>query len=56
MILKLLVMLVILEFAFKIFLKFMDGAVDNVNFSYYVYVDTGLRLDQIVCLKLGSTV
>ena len=31
MILKLLVFLVILEFASKFFLKFRDGAVDNVN-------------------------
>ena len=42
---------------FQIFFKnFRDGAVDNVNVIYYVYVNMGLCLDHIVCLKLGSTV
>ena len=57
MILKLLVILVILKFLFKFsFKKFRDGAVDIVIVSYYVYVNMGLCLDEIVCLKLGSTV
>ena len=38
------------------FLKFSDGAVDNVNVSYYVYFNMELCLDQVVYLKLGSTV
>ena len=44
------------EICFQIFFKFRDGAVDNVNVSYYVYVNMGLCLDEIVRLKLGSTV
>ena len=39
-----------------LFKKLRDGAVDNVNVSYYVNVDMGLCLDQIVSLKLRSTV
>ena len=39
-----------------LFQKFRDGAVDNVNVSYYVYVNMGQCLDEIVCLKLGFTV
>ena len=56
MILKLLRVLVILEFAFDFFFKFRDGAIDYINVSCYVYVNMGLGLDQLVCLKLGSTV
>ena len=45
------------EIWFQIFFsKFEDGAVDNVNVSYYVYVTIRLCLGQIVCLKLGFTV
>ena len=41
---------------FQIFFKFRDDAVDNVNVSCYVYVSMGLCWDEILRLKLGSTV
>ena len=39
-----------------LFKKLRDSAVDNAYVSYYVNVDMGLCLDQIVSLKLRSTV